>query len=137
MAFSSPLVYAAIVFTIVASIVLHELGHVLVATWQGDPTPRLRGHMTWNPVVHIGWGSTPVQPRYFRNRRWGSALVSFAGPAVHVFLILIAAAMVVVCERSGAAAIALFWGLAAEFNAMLLIYNMIPVPPFDGFGVLE
>src|SRR5262249_49505763 len=49
--------YFEVVGVSVVSIVLHELGHALAATWEGDPTPKIRGHLTWDPRVHMGWMS--------------------------------------------------------------------------------
>ena len=97
----------------VGSIVLHEQSHALAPRGEGDPTPRMLGHLTWNPVVHMGWlslglvclggdrlGATPVNRRNFRHRRWGDALVSGAGPAVNLFLALVGAAMLSATQHS-------------------------------------
>lgn len=99
--FSNPSYYLSWVFVIVFSIVLHELGHGFAAIWQGDDTPRLMGHMTWDPVVHMGpvslalvavfgfgFGAMPVNPSRFRSR-YGDAIVSFAGPAMNILIALI------------------------------------------------
>jgi Zn-dependent protease len=151
LAFNDPLRYLTIVFVLIGSIVLHELGHALAATWQRDPTPRMMGHVTWNPVVHmgwmslaliavmgIGWGRTPVNPRYFRDRRWGAVLVAVAGPAVNLFLAVVAAAVGVAAARAGAPGVFVqFWDVMLQFNVLLFLFNMIPIPPLDGFGVLE
>jgi Zn-dependent protease len=150
--FSRPALYAAIVVVIIGSIVLHELGHALTATWERDATPKMLGHLTWNPVVHmgwysiilvcamgIGWGSTPVNPRYFRHRRWGNVLVSFAGPAVNALLICVSAIALGGVQRAGVENETLldFWGLALHYNVLLFLFNMVPIPPLDGFTVLE
>lgn len=157
---TDPVLYLALVGSVIVSIVLHELGHAYAADRQGDPTPRMLGHFTWNPVVHMGWlslalvalfglgfGRTPVQPRNFRNRRWGEAIVSFAGPAVNltIWLVMVAALVVAVVfgGLGGAAAVdALgpffkFANLLATLNLLLFVFNMIPVPPFDGFTVAQ
>ncbi len=155
LAFDRPVVWAMIVGVTILSVVLHELGHALVATWEGDPTPRISGHLTWNPVVHMGWfsmiaaavvgiawGLTPVTPRFFRHRRWGDVLVSVAGPATN--LILAAVAAVVLRATAGrefdsefAGYALLFWHFMLAQNVLLFLFNLIPVPPLDGFGVLE
>jgi Zn-dependent protease len=139
------------------SIVLHELGHALAATWQGDLTPRFRGHLTWNPVVHMGWisillaltvglawGATPVNRDAFRNRRWGDAIVSFAGPAVHVILAGVAAGAIALLPDfrtqppdSAERWAVLFWHIVLSRNCALFLLNMIPIPPLDGFHVAE
>ena len=149
----APVLYAGVVFVIVASIVLHELGHAWTATWQGDPTPRLRGHLTWDPRVHMGWfsiilvatvgigfGQTPTNPRYFRDGRRGDAMVSAAGPAVNLLLgiALALSAATLVGEAPSEAADKLFGVLflASSLNFALCALNMLPIPPLDGFHVL-
>ena len=70
------------VWWVIFSICLHELGHGVAAIWEGDDTPIRTGHMTWNPLVHMGgmsllifalvgfaWGLMPVNPGNFRHRR--------------------------------------------------------------------
>ena len=151
--FTDPAYYFMLVFVVVASIVLHELGHALAATWEGDPTPKIRGHLTWNPVVHmgwvsliliavvgIGWGMTPVNRSMFRHRRWGQVIVSAAGPAVNLGLACVGAVVLAAMVRVNAdvnGRIFGFWELVLTRNAMLFLLNMIPVPPLDGFSVAD
>jgi len=143
--------YVEVVAVSFVSIVLHELGHALTATWEGDPTPKIRGHLTWDPRVHMGWisivlllvaglgfGSTPVNRSMFRHRRWGEALVSFAGPAVNLMLAVVGSFALAVCVRAQAPHFAVsFWWAMTMWNVVLFLFNMIPIPPFDGFGVLD
>ena len=150
-AFSDPVGYLTIVFVLVGSIVLHELGHALAATWEGDPTPRIRGHLTWNPVVHmgwismiliavmgIGWGLTPVNRAAFRHRRWGAVIVSFAGPAVNLMLAIVGVFVGVLAAKNGASdALIAFWERVLTYNVLLFLFNMIPIPPLDGFSVVD
>ncbi len=148
----NPLYWVFGVVVVIGSVVLHELGHVFAATWEGDDLPRLRGHMTWNPLVHMGWmsiaaacvigiawGQTPVNPSRFRHRRWGDTIVSFAGPAVHILLAAVSAFVLALVGEpaagSGLIFVRFFWEIALYFNVLLLLFNMIPVPPFDGFTV--
>lgn len=150
--FEQPAVWATWVGVVGVSIVLHELGHAFAATWQGDPTPKIRGHLTWNPVVHMGWlslgllaafgiafGSTPVTPSRFRNRRWGETLVSLAGPAVNLLLAIAASAVYVGFVAAGGkdAPGASLAQTVVVLNCVLLLLNLIPLPPLDGFGALE
>lgn len=148
--FDDPRYYFTVLGVVVASIVLHELGHGIVATWQGDPTPRMLGRLTWNPVVHMGWlslglaavvgiawGVMPVQPRNFRNRRWGETYVAFAGPAVNLLLAFVAGLPLTLnVLTDGPEYWRLFWGVVLTLNVLLLLFNLIPVPPLDGFTVL-
>ena len=68
-------------------------------SWEGDDTPRVTGHMTVNPVVHMGlpsmilflilgiaWGMMPVNPYRFRHGKWGRILVSSAGPMMNLVI---------------------------------------------------
>ena len=91
------------IFWVIFSIVLHELSHGWAALWQGDDTPRRLGHMTANPIVHMGglsllvfaligiaWGVMPTDPSRYRWGRRGRVFVAAAGPAMNVALSLIA-----------------------------------------------
>jgi Zn-dependent protease len=156
----SPLLYLLVVLSVVVSIVLHELGHAYAATAEGDPTPRMLGHLTWNPVVHMGWlslalvavlgigfGRTPVTPRNFRDKRWGRVKVSFAGPAVNLALWIVCTTVLALFARVAPTAVAearvegvsltLVVRWMAVLNLVLFGFNMIPLPPFDGFTVLR
>jgi Zn-dependent protease len=157
--FEQPALYVSVVLAVTGSIVLHELGHAIAATWEGDPTPRIRGHFTWNPVVHMGWlaiglllvfgiafGQTPVTPARFRHRRWGEAIVYFAGPFVNLLIACVGAVVVVLLGRFGLVDMdadggigwaARFWALTLSLNVLLFCLNLIPLPPLDGFGILE
>ncbi len=152
---SSPMFLFEWVFWVIFSITLHELGHGWAAIRAGDRTPIELGHMTWNPLVHMGqmsllmfaivgiaWGAMPVNPSRFRGR-WDDAIVALAGPAMNLLLAL---ACVIVASLWNAFALSrvpehvasnvdlLFtWG--AVLNFVLLFFNLIPVPPLDGSRV--
>ncbi len=150
-----PLYFASVVGTVVVSVVLHELGHGWAAMRQGDPTPRLAGHWTLDPLKHMGpvslvmlllvgiaWGSTPVDPRRFRSRH-GDAWVSLAGPLVNLLLALLALTALGVWLRVGGAAPSAVVGNARSvlfvfgtMNVVLLVFNLVPIPPLDGSSVL-
>lgn len=148
---TNPALYVILVAGVIVSVVLHELGHAYAAEWQGDPTPRMLGHMTLNPVKHMGWlslalaavfgfafGATPVQPRNFRDRRWGDVLVSFAGPAVNLALFAFSAVVAALVIDAGASRfLQSFWYWMAFLNLLLFAFNMFPLPPFDGFTVAK
>jgi Zn-dependent protease len=152
--YENPALYVLWVSVTILSIVLHELGHALAATWEGDATPRMRGHLTWKPWVHMGWlslalaatigiawGLTPVNRRAFRHRRWGDVIVSFAGPAVNLLLAVLGAAIVgtlLQTDADGGGRLSrVFWSMVLFRNVALFVLNMIPVPPLDGFSVLD
>lgn len=153
---TDPAYYVTAVITLIVSIVLHELAHGWVALWQGDDTPRALGHMTPNPVTHmgplgfaavfvigLGWGAMPVNPSRFRNR-YGDAMVCVAGPLMNLFLgtigLTIYARWGQYIPRTGidpfrenlANATLLF----GTYNLILVLLNLIPVPPLDGSRIL-
>ncbi len=141
-----PIYFVQVVVIIITSIVIHELVHGLAALSQGDNTPRTAGHMTLNPVVHMGiesliflclagiaWGAMPIDPAQFRHSRWSDVLVSAAGPCSNLLLaILCTGGQVIIGQESS---IGNFLWLAACTNIMLFIFNLLPFPPLDGFHI--
>lgn len=146
------------VFWVVFSITLHELGHGWAAVRAGDRTPIESGHLTWNPVVHMGpmslllfalvgiaWGSMPVNPSRFR-RTIDGAIVAAAGPAMNLGLAVICFVLGMLWQAyaTGAQAVpAHVWRLVDTFltkgaylNVALMLLNLIPVPPLDGSVIL-
>jgi Zn-dependent protease len=135
---------------LVLAITVHEFSHGLVATWFGDPTPRQAGRLTLNPIRHldpigtlmiligpIGWGRPmPINPSRMRDSNLGWALSSLAGPVSNV----VAAAAVYVAVayldlglgRSAVPYIDQF----VRINVLLAVFNLLPVPPLDGFGFI-
>ena len=135
-------------FWIIASITLHELAHGWAALWQGDPTPRALGHMTASPMVHMGpmslialalvgiaWGAMPVSPQNFRMGRVGDALVALAGPAMN-FLIAIGAAVLTPVAFQFSEELGGLMALGVMLNVLLGLFNLLPIPPFDGGRIL-
>ncbi len=149
-------------FTIVVlilSIIVHEVAHGYAANALGDPTAKLQGRLTLNPVPHIdpvgsilipgllvltnagmlfGWAKpVPYNPYNLRNQRWGEAIVGVAGVATNLLLAVVFALIARVAFASGAD---VFGGLAAVVcyvNLFLGLFNLIPFPPLDGFTVLR
>lgn len=148
--------YFAIILVVVVSIVLHELAHGYVAIKLGDRTPIETGHMTLNPLVHMGamslillavvgiaWGQMPVNPSRLRGK-YGDLWVSAAGPAMNLLLAIAAVLTLGVLARAGAfageSAVAqngwlLLWQMSVT-NIALMILNLIPIPPLDGSYML-
>lgn len=151
-------VLIGITLALVAGITFHEFGHALVAYRLGDPTPKRMGRVTLNPSAHIdpmgaiifflagfGWGR-PVQfqPYLLRmNPRVGSALVALAGPTANFILAIIFGTLFRVLDGITIASPTpgLVFGLNTllrfiQFNIILGFYNLIPIPPLDGFSIL-
>lgn len=129
---------------------IHEFSHAYLADRLGDPTPRIQGRLTLNPLAHLdpvgtlmmiffhfGWGK-PVQvnPRYFRVPLRDAAIVSLAGPLSN-FIVAFALALFLkesyfllpVWSQS-------LFETILDVNLVLGIFNLLPFPPFDGSKVL-
>jgi len=144
------------ILALVISISLHEFAHAWSAYELGDPTARNLGRLTLNPIKHfdplgalmivfmsvagwgIGWGRpVPVNPYNMRtNPRVGMGLTSAAGP----FSNLVLAALFAIPLRLGLnlppAVFNFFWVMIIT-NVSLALFNLIPLPPLDGFGVVQ
>lgn len=128
---------------------LHELAHAYTADRLGDPTPRRSGRLTLNPLAHLdplgtilllvagfGWAKpVPIDPGYFPDWRRGIILVSAAGPLANVIL----AFLFGLPFKLGVVLPLLVGHLLATLvlvNAILAVFNLIPVPPLDGSKIL-
>ena len=141
-------ILVALIFWVIASITLHELAHGWAALYEGDDTPRVTGHMTANPVVHMGmpslivfllfgiaWGLMPVNPQRFRHKKYGRIIVSAAGPVMNLILAAITltiSAFLVETDKG----LALFFYTGGWINLILFTLNLLPVPPLDGSVIL-
>jgi Zn-dependent protease len=145
---------------------LHEFAHAWVAYRFGDTTAKDMGRLTLNPfkhldllgsvmmyVAHFGWAKpVPVDPRNFRNRRFGMLLVALAGPfsnLVLAFASMLLLGLLAKLEATGLlvqgtgvgtaildGAVGLF-RMLVQINVILAVFNMIPVPPLDGSRILS
>lgn len=135
----------------------HEFAHAWVADRLGDPTPRSQGRLTLNPFVHLdlfgtlmallyrfGWAK-PVMtnPHYYRgDKRRGQILVALAGSIMNLitaFVIMLLWFLTMFWTQGSewSAIISLVFQSAVFMNLGLGIFNLLPIPPLDGFGVLR
>ena len=140
---------------ILLSLILHECAHGYVALKCGDPTAWMMGRLSLNPAKHldpigtlcmvflrVGWAKpVPVNPRNFRHYRRDYILVSIAGIAVNFLLFLIGLAAYILIYKYTADTVIWdyllqFFAMLAQINIGLAIFNLIPVPPLDGWGIL-
>jgi len=142
---------AGIAVALVVGITFHEFSHAFVADQLGDHRPRALGRVSLNPVAHIdpvgalvfviagfGWGKpVPVNVYALRPGRIGMAIVAAAGPIANVAVAVVAATLYRVLELLGAGDFVLgvgFW--VVYFNLVLAIFNLIPIPPLDGYNAV-
>ncbi|HHY13277.1 MAG TPA: site-2 protease family protein [Thermoanaerobacterales bacterium] len=133
------------------SITIHEFSHAKAADVLGDPTPRLSGRLTLNPIAHLdplgllvlwiakfGWAKpVPVNPRYFDSPRRGMILVSLAGPLSNILLAFISLFILKVGFLSYGSVIMQITSLLLSYNLALAVFNLIPIPPLDGSKILS
>ena len=143
---------------IIIGLSFHEFAHAWVSDRLGDPTPRRQGRVTINPLAHIdwigflmlllvgfGWGK-PVQidPGYYKNRRRDEFLVGIAGVTMNLLIAILVSipAKLMVRAFSGGAVSDLVYNIymilfyIISINVVLMVFNLIPCPPLDGWGIL-
>lgn len=143
---------------VILAITLHEAAHGYVARYFGDPTAEQMGRITLNPIRHIdpigtvlipvlillfsngsflfGYAKpVPVNPRLFKNPRRDMAWVALAGPAANLAMALFWTMILKLCFLNGTNN-ATFWvamaGSGILVNLVLIVLNLIPIPPLDG-----
>lgn len=153
------------IIALIISIVLHEMAHGYAANWLGDPTARLQGRLSANPLVHIdplgsiiipglllfnpltimghhllfGWAKpVPYNPYNFTNQKWGETIVAAAGPAANIGIAIIFAILVRSAEVLNLSHT--FVELSINIillNIFLAFFNLVPIPPLDGSKILS
>ncbi|MEK7555977.1 MAG: site-2 protease family protein [Patescibacteria group bacterium] len=159
---ASPVMELDFIFTIfilIMSVIIHEVSHGYVAQMFGDPTARLSGRLTLNPIKHLdpvgsflvpiatyflggfifGWARpVPYNPYNFSNQRWGTALVAAAGALSNLFIAVVFGLLIRFSGTLGIASGAFvdIASIIVFLNIVLAVFNMIPIPPLDGSKVL-
>jgi Zn-dependent protease len=164
---SPQIVNAINIFSVLLiSLSIHEAAHAWAAKMQGDSTAEDMGRLTINPIPHIdllgtiilplflvfggggffGWAKpVPVDPRNFKNQRWGHAIVAAAGPASNMILSFSGILFLLISQRyffveANQPGILFSILRVVEpiiwVNALLACFNLIPLPPLDGGAVL-
>ncbi len=152
---------------LISALCIHEWAHAYAAYRQGDYTAEEEGRLTLNPIPHMdifgtllfplmalmsgfpflfGWAKpVPVNPRNFKNQKWGHAIVAFAGPLSNLICTVLAVLFLVTyaalvpgghSSRFFSPLITLIESFAF-INAILAFFNLIPVPPLDGGAILQ
>lgn len=144
------------IVTLIISIIIHELAHGFVSYSLGDPTPKEAGRLTLNPIKHIdplgsiflplllvisnigiifGWAKpVPIDPRNYKNIRTGWIITAMAGP-VSNFILFVLMFLILHFFNLGEVAKLIIW-YAMAINFVLGAFNLIPLPPLDGFWLI-
>ena len=146
------------ILSVLYAIVVHEFSHALAAYKQGDMTAKLDGRLTLNPIPHldtfgtiilpamlilsgsplvIGWAKpVMINPQNFKNQKWGNTIVSLAGPLANLLSAIIFVIVLKLLLMFGiidfANYLATFLSYLIIINTVLMIFNLIPIPPLDG-----
>ena len=146
---------------LIFSVIIHEISHGYMAELFGDPTARLAGRLTLNPIPHIdplgsiiipalmliasggnfafGWAKpVPYNPHNLRNYKWGTVAVAIAGVSANLFLAIFFGLIIRFDSNLGihsSSFLSLLY-LIVEVNLVLAVFNLIPIPPLDGSKIL-
>ncbi len=143
------------------SLTFHEASHAWMSNRMGDPTARMLGRLTLNPIVHLdvfgtlmlflsgfrfGWAKpVPIDPRNFANQKRGMFLTAAAGPVSNLILAFGCGLLVrsMIASGWGTQVTAGFWhaigrifAMGVIMNLSLAFFNLIPLPPLDGSKIL-
>lgn len=146
------------ILSVLYAIVVHEFSHALAAYKQGDMTAKLDGRLTLNPIPHldtfgtiilpamlilsgsplvIGWAKpVMINPQNFKNQKWGNTIVSLAGPLANllsaIIFVIALKLLLIFGVIDFANYLATFLSYLIIINTVLMIFNLIPIPPLDG-----
>lgn len=144
--------------TVLIALSFHEFAHGWAAYKLGDPTARNFGRLTLNPLKHFSlWGSVmmllvgfgwakpvPINTRYFKNPKKGMAISAAAGPVMNLLLAFIGLIVYTVSIKffwrymsaQVFYAMSLFFSNFCYMNVFFAVFNLLPIPPFDGSRLL-
>lgn len=152
--FTNPLYFIISIIALAVAISVHEFAHAWMSDRLGDPTARLGGRLTLNPLVHIdltgllfllfigfGWGKpVPFDPYNLKNPRKDAALISIAGPMSNFIL---AAILSILLRLFIFFKLSLLFTIGAvifipmiTLNVVLGVFNLLPINPLDGFKIV-
>lgn len=144
---------------VIPSAIIHEYAHGWMADRLGDPTARYAGRLTLNPKAHIDlWGTilmpvilavvsngsfvfayakpVPYNPYNLKDQKWGPALVGIAGPMSNLFLAVCFAFLIRIGFGAFNESLTALFYIIVQINIVLLVFNLLPIPPLDGSKVL-
>ncbi|MGP3780573.1 site-2 protease family protein [Bacillus sp. 4A_MP3] len=146
-----------VVITLIVAFTMHELAHAYVAYRFGDDTAARQGRLTLNPIKHLdvfgtililvagfGSGPVPVNRRAFKRPRLAGVLVSVAWPVSNLLLAFIGFFLLVLMHAYGMELLSAFsmgldrfFSIWIQLNLALCLFNLLPLPPLDGYRIIE
>ena len=149
-----------IVLVLLIAFTVHEFAHAYSAYKFGDDTAYREGRVSLNPMVHLDWlgfililiagfgwaKPVPVRASRFKNPRVMSVIVSLVGPLSNLVLGIISIIVYIIFVKTGwlfagsegvTNALTLFFGLMIHYNFLLFVFNLIPLPPLDGYRIVS
>lgn len=146
---ASPLAFVIFLGGLLLSIAIHEFAHCFVTDRLGDPTPRIKGRLTLNPLAHLdplgtlaivltgfGWGKpAPYDPYNLKEPVRDAALIAAAGPASNLLIAMLLSMLIKL--GIGGEFVALFSIQLIFINVALALFNLIPIYPLDGSKILR
>lgn len=146
------LTYIVIYFALLVSLILHENAHGVAALYMGDTTAKDSGRLSLNPlkhlspvgtlsllIFHFGWAKpVPINPYKFRKKKLGNFLVSISGIITNFLLAFIFLVIFnfVISEVDANPYLILFVKSMVQYNVLLGVFNLIPLPPLDGSKIV-
>jgi Zn-dependent protease len=152
--FEQPWLFLVFVISFLLTLAVHEFSHALVSYALGDRTAQRDGRLTLNPVAHVdilgflalvtvgfGWGKpVPFNPYNLKYQKWGPTFIAIAGPVSNLLFgticILFATLLARVFGWSPSNLLLVTLSFMGYLNFLLLLFNLIPLPPLDGSKVL-
>jgi len=145
---NNPILFIGFIIGILSGITFHEAAHAWVAMKLGDPTAKLKGRVTLNPLAHLdltgtimlffvgfGWGKpVPVNEQNFKSR-YDELKVALAGAASNFLLAIIVSLIIRFIPMSENIVMILI--VVIEINITLMVFNLLPIPPLDGSSILK
>ena len=154
--------YIQLAIILLISIGIHEFAHAYSSFKLGDPTPKIQGRLTPNPLKHVDpigfiaifligfWRGKPVQinPSYYKKPLKDELIVALAGPASNIAMSIIGILIIFIFAKTaninltelmeGSSSLVIsFWMLFTMINIALAVFNMLPIPPLDGFRLVK
>jgi len=151
-----------LIIILIFSVVIHEVAHGAVAYQLGDPTAKYAGRLTLNPLRHLdpigsvlvplvlvvmsqitgggiifGWAKpVPINPRNFKDQKYGSLKVAFAGPGANLAVAVFFGLILRFSSGFVGPEMGLMFSYIIYINILLAVFNLLPIPPLDGSHIL-